>query len=312
MIRRNGGMRMTLRHMKIFSAVYRTGSVTKAAQELHLAQPSLSVAIRELESYYGVCLFERIGRRMHPTQSGETLYGYASHIVALFDDMEKQMRNWDSLGVLRVGASITIGTYILPALLHEYQMQTPELRIEATIERASGIEQRLIDNTVDIALLERQPEHAELLAVPFMQDELRPVVPCSSPLAEEAAVTLEQLAEYPFLMREKGSSVRSVLEACFALRQMSVHPVWESASTQAIVKAVGEGLGVAVLPQMLVERDAQEGAVRMLRFQEPLRRNLNIVYHRSKYLTRNMERFIELCRHSAAQPCIGEKGAQHT
>ena len=293
---------MTLRHMKIFSAVYRTGSVTKAAQELHLAQPSLSVAIRELESYYGVCLFERIGRRMHPTQSGETLYGYASHIVALFDDMEKQMRNWDSLGVLRVGASITIGTYILPALLHEYQMQTPELRIEATIERASGIEQRLIDNTVDIALLERQPE----------QDELRPVVPCSSPLAEGAAVTLEQLAEYPFLMREKGSSVRSVLEACFALRQMSVHPVWESASTQAIVKAVGEGLGVAVLPQMLVERDAQEGAVRMLRFQEPLRRNLNIVYHRSKYLTRNMERFIELCRHSAAQPCIGEKGAQHT
>ena len=120
--------------MKIFSAVYRTGSVTKAAQELHLAQPSLSVAIRELESYYGVCLFERIGRRMHPTQSGETLYGYASHIVALFDDMEKQMRNWDSLGVLRVGASITIGTYILPALLHEYQMQTPELRIEAQEE----------------------------------------------------------------------------------------------------------------------------------------------------------------------------------
>lgn len=286
---------MTLRHMKIFSAVYRTGSVTKAAQELHLAQPSLSVAIRELESYYGVCLFERIGRRMHPTQSGETLYGYASHIVALFDDMEKQMRNWDSLGVLRVGASITIGTYILPALLHEYQMQTPELRIEATIERASGIEQRLIDNTVDIALLERQPEHAELLVVPFMQDELRPVVPCSSPLAEEAAVTLEQLAEYPFLMREKGSAGREILDACFDMEQISVRPAWESSSTQAIVQGVAKGLGVAVLPDLLVRRDLEQGVVFRAWLLRPIHRKLNLIYHKSKYFSKSMTTFLELC-----------------
>ena len=114
---REGGKILTLRHMKIFTTVYRCGSVTRAAQELHLAQPSLSVAIRELEEHYGVRLFERTGRAISPTQAAGALYGYASHIVSLFDDMEKQMRNWDTLGVLRLGASVTIGTHILPDLI---------------------------------------------------------------------------------------------------------------------------------------------------------------------------------------------------
>ena len=85
---REGGKILTLRHMKIFTTVYRCGSVTRAAQELHLAQPSLSVAIRELEEHYGVRLFERTGRAISPTQAAGALYGYASHIVSLFDDME--------------------------------------------------------------------------------------------------------------------------------------------------------------------------------------------------------------------------------
>ena len=118
---REGGKILTLRHMKIFTTVYRCGSVTRAAQELHLAQPSLSVAIRELEEHYGVRLFERTGRAISPTQAAGALYGYASHIVSLFDDMEKQMRNWDTLGVLRLGASVTIGTHILPDLIRRYQ-----------------------------------------------------------------------------------------------------------------------------------------------------------------------------------------------
>ena len=123
---REGGKILTLRHMKIFTTVYRCGSVTRAAQELHLAQPSLSVAIRELEGHYGVRLFERTGRAISPTQAAGALYGYASHILSLFDDMEKQMRNWDTLGVLRLGASVTMGTHILPDLIRRYQAASSE------------------------------------------------------------------------------------------------------------------------------------------------------------------------------------------
>ncbi|MEI3131040.1 MAG: LysR family transcriptional regulator [Oscillospiraceae bacterium] len=153
--------------MKIFTTVYRCGSVTRAAQELHLAQPSLSVAIRELEEHYGVRLFERTGRAISPTQAAGALYGYASHIVSLFDDMEKQMRNWDTLGVLRLGASVTIGTHILPDLIRRYQARVPQLRIEALVEQSSGIERKLLDNEIDIGLIETQPEQPELLAIPF-------------------------------------------------------------------------------------------------------------------------------------------------
>ena len=237
---REGGKILTLRHMKIFTTVYRCGSVTRAAQELHLAQPSLSVAIRELEEHYGVRLFERTGRAISPTQAAGALYGYASHIVSLFDDMEKQMRNWDTLGVLRLGASVTIGTHILPDLIRRYQARVPQLRIEALVEQSSGIERKLLDNEIDIGLIETQPEQPELLAIPFLRDELCAIVPLGSALAQKTSVTLRELSEYPFLMREPGSAVRQILDASFSLLQITVHPVWQSASTQAIVSAVAE------------------------------------------------------------------------
>lgn len=292
---------MTLRHMKIFTTVYRCQSVTRAAQELHVAQPSLSVAIRELEEHYGVRLFERTGRNIIPTQAADALYSYAGHIVSLFDDMEKSMRNWDTLGVLRLGASITIGTHILPDLIRRYRAKMPELQIEAVVERSSGIERRLMDNEIDIGLLETQPEHPELLAVPFLRDELCAIVPPGSPLVAKETVTLQELAEHPFLMREPGSSVRQLLDACFSLLQLSVRPIWQSASTQAIVSAVGEGLGVSVLPRMLVARDAREEIVRMIPIDKPLQRELNIVYHKRKFLTQNMQDFIALCREPLAE-----------
>ena len=129
---------MTLRHIRIFVTVYQQNSVTKAAHELHLAQPSVSLAIRELEGYYGSHLFERIGRHIAPTESGDAFYRYALHIISLFDDMEKKMRNWDTFGTLRVGASITIGTHILPTLIRAYEEVSPDFTIEALVNKSAS------------------------------------------------------------------------------------------------------------------------------------------------------------------------------
>ena len=206
------------------------------------------------------------------------------------------MRNWDTLGAVRIGSTVTIGTYLLPALIRKFQAEFPELRVDVKVCKASQVEKSLLDNELDLGLMEAQPEHPDLCAVPFRQDELRAVVPPASALCERRSLTIQDLASYPFLMREPGSAGRKVLDAYLALHHMSIRPAWESVSTQAIVKAVAEGLGVAVLPQMLVERDAQEGNVVMLPFEEPLVRTLHIVYHRRKYLSSNMQRFIALCR----------------
>ncbi len=286
---------MTLRHMKIFVTVFQQGSITGAARELHLAQPSVSLAIKELENYYGLRLFERIGRHISPTEGSKEFYNYAIHIVSLFQEMEKKMKNWDAVGSIRIGTSITIGTHILPALTRRFQRKYPELRLEAFISKSSDIEQHLLNNSIDIGLIETQPEHPELTFTPFMEDTMCAIVPCHHPLAGQAEISLPQLAEYPFLMREHGSAGREILDAAFALKQISVRPVWESSSTQAIVRGVSEGVGVAVLPYLLVERDIEEGLVTMVSLTEPIRRNLNIIYHKSKYLTPNMLAFVEMC-----------------
>lgn len=111
---------MTLRHMKIFVSVYQNNGITRASEELHLAQPSVSLAIRELEDYYGIRLFDRISRRLYVTEQGKMFYDYALHIVSLFDEMELGIRNWEHMGTLRIGSSITIGNFLLPGLIKKF------------------------------------------------------------------------------------------------------------------------------------------------------------------------------------------------
>lgn len=287
---------MTLRHMKILVEVYRRNSVTKAAQALHLSQPSVSLALRELEDYYGVALFERVGHRISPTECGREFYGYAVHVVSLMDELEKRMRNWDAIGTVRIGATVTIGTYLLPALVRRYQAEFPALHVDVQVCPAGQVEQLVLDNRIDLGLIETQPEHEELAAVPFSRDELQAIVPPDSPLAGRGEVTIQELAQFPFLMREPGSAGRKALDGYLALHRLSVQPAWESVSTQALIKAVVEGLGVAVLPKLLIQQDVAAGNVVPLTLKEPLRRTLNIVYHKRKYLSESMQRFIALCR----------------
>ena len=206
------------------------------------------------------------------------------------------MKNWDAVGSIRIGTSITIGTHILPALTRRFQREYPKLHLEAIISKSSDIEQHILNNSIDIGLIETQPEHPELTFTPFMEDTMCAIVPCHHPLTRQTDVSLSQLAEYPFLMREHGSAGREILDAALSLQQISVRPVWESSSTQAIVRGVSEGIGVAVLPYLLVERDIREKLVTMVPLTEPIRRNLNIIYHKSKYLTPNMLAFIDLCQ----------------
>ena len=282
--------------MRIFVSVFQKNSITKAAQELHLAQPSVSLAVRELEEYYGIRLFDRIGRHIAPTECGKEFYEYAVHIVSLFNEMEKKMRNWDTFGTLRIGASITIGTHILPVLIRRYQEQFPDLTVEAKVSKSASVEDELIHSGIDLGLIETQPSHPDLRAVPFMTDSMCVITAPDHPLASAKSVSLTELSRFPFLMREKGSAGRELLDAAFSLQQITVSPRWESTSTQALVKAVAEGLGVSVLPYLLVKKDIEEGTVRQIPLDQPIRRNLNVIYHKSKFLTDNMRAFIDLCK----------------
>lgn len=177
------------------------------------------------------------------------------------------------------------------------------MEVRAQVRKSAEIEQMLLHNKIDLGLIETQPQSPELVAVPFQEDSLRAIVWPGHPLCGKTAVSLRALAQSPFLVREKGSAERNIVEACFAMEGLSLQPVWESASTQAIVKAVAAALGVSILPERLVARDVAEGVVETIPLEAPMHRTLNVLYHKNKYLTPNMRMFIALCEES------GQKGA---
>ena len=288
---------MTLRHMKVFVTVYQTENVTKAAQLLNLTQPVVTRTIQEIEKYYGVCLFERINRRLHVTEAGKTFYSYALHIIDSFDQMEKGMRNWDELGVLRVGATITLGNALLPKVMGDFQKAHPGLKLRAKISNGAALQQGLLDNELDFALIEGEIQDPDLNREPIAKDRLILILPPEDSRKNGKPLSIESLQDDHFLLREQGSMGRSLIDHVFAMHHISLQPMLESVSTQAIIRAVHEGLGISFLPENLVQAALDAGIVSTQKIQkEPFIRENYLVWHRCKYLTDSAKKMMALMR----------------
>ena len=292
---------MTLRHMRIFVAVCETGSVTAAAEKLYLSQPAVSLAIHELETHYGVRLFDRISRKLYRTAAGNRLLDYAVHISALFEEMEREIQNWDRLGALRIGSSITIGAALIPKAVSLYSQQYPDVEIKMVIDNSQIIERKVLANQVDFALLEGAVHDPNLIAEDFAHDQMVLVASPSHPLAAEPLpLSMEQLKHQRFLLRERGSGVRELFESVLLAHDISIEPTWESINAESIVEAVAQGLGVTVLPLSLVEKDVAGGRLVVLPVEGlDFHRKLKIVYHKNKYLSHSAQVFLDLCRQLA-------------
>ena len=145
---------MTIRHLRTFVIVFQKESITKASEILHVSQPSVSLAIQELENYYHIRLFDRIGKRLSITEQGKWLYDYALHIVSMFDEMETEVKTWNNKGTLRIGSSITIGNFILPQLIEEFQKRYREVEIKVSVCNTKTIEQYILNET-DLAAIQK-------------------------------------------------------------------------------------------------------------------------------------------------------------
>lgn len=271
---------MTIRHLEIFLQVYRLESITRAAESLHMTQPAVSVAIRELEKHYGVVLFERLGRRLFITQEGRSLYARAVHIVEAFREMEQGM---GKSGPLRVGSSVTLGNFLMPRAAKRWAEAHPECPLKVTVANGAALQQMLCDNLLDVAVIEGPVERPELEKRVFRRDRLVLVLPEGHPLAEQTQVSVETALGYPLLLREKGSAGRAMVDRVLERREQPVRIAWESIDTQALVQAVRAGLGVAFLPEELA---ATETGVVIRQTTERLfvRENV-LVWHRHKRLT---------------------------
>lgn len=291
---------MTLRHMRIFQKIYETQSVTRAAEALHMTQPAVTRALQELEKYYGLRLFERLNRRLTVTEAGRRMYDYALHLTETFDTMEKSLRDWERQGVLRVGASVSLGCSLLPQLARTFQEEHPGVEVRVRIANGELLRRDLLENRLDLALLEGEENGADLMLTPFAAGEMALIVPPGHPLARAGGATLAQAAAYPLLLRETGSATRRFLDQLLMSRGLAVQPVWESASTQALLSAVREGLGITLVPWALARQTVLRGeAERCPVTDAELIRRRYVAWHPSKYVTGTMRTFVNLCMEQA-------------
>ena len=287
---------MTLRHLKIFVNVCETGSTTATAEKMHIAQPSVSLAISELEDYYGIKLFDRIAKRLCITEAGKYFLQYARHIVGLFDDMEKEIKNFDAIGLIRIGASITIGNCLLPEYITRFKQKHPRMKVKVVIDNSEEIQEYVLSNRIDIGLIEGAVHSSYIVEHKFRDDELVMICGNNHPFAGKDDIDITELLKESFILREAGSAGREIFDSTMTSYGLKVEPDWESTSTQAIVKAVQANLGISVLPYLLVKdylerKEISRFHVKGVRFQ----RSFSVIYHKNKYLTDSAKDFIALC-----------------
>ena len=292
---------MTVRHMKIFKTVCEWGcSITKAAEKLNMTQPAVSLAVSELENYYGIKLFDRISRRLYLSEAGKMFLEYANTITLTFDDMEKRVRSWEKTGVVRVGASISIGAMLMPEYVKKFAAENPDTKVTVKINRSEELEALLFENKLDFALIEGIVHDQNLVYEDFMEDRLALVAAKGFPTD---TIKKEEIYAYDFLLREKGSGTREIFESTLTSVSCPLpEPAWESMSTAALINAAEAGLGVAVVPYRMAVERLKSGSIREIHIENiKFTRKYKLVYHKNKKLSTTDRKFIEICRNTETE-----------
>ena len=289
---------MTLRHLKIFVTVCQEGSITRAAEKLYIAQPSVSLSIKELEQYYGEPLFERLSRKLYITPFGSTIYDYAIRILNLYDEMDKNFNTFHRQKTIRIGCGTAIGSFYMPQLVSEFCSIHPDSQIYVTVNNASVIENMVTENTLDFAMMEGTT-HPHNLAQSLLQHN-RIIAICNKnhPLSSREEVTASDLVREHLLLREKNSPTRQAVDSFFYNNNLTVTPFWESMDAAALINAVKQNLGIAFIPSNhLISFNTESLAVLNVKDFHGSR-FVNLLHHKDKILTPLMQEFIEFCRNS--------------
>ena len=284
---------MKIRHLQIFLSVCdHENSVTQAAKALFMSQPSVTQAIHELEEYYKVRLFDRLSRRLYLTAAGEEFQSYARRLMGIYEDMENHFSIWDGTGVLRIGASMTWGTSLMPPIMHDFRKQHPTTHTRVIIQPSRFLQDKIMQNELDLALLETPVQNSALHADHLFSDRLCVITSADDELTENK-MTKEEFAKREFLLREPGSGSRDIFEQVMERSGLSVTPVWEAESTTALLNAVKQGMGITVLPRLLVQESVLEGRIKEVKVQDlDFRQDFYVVYHKDKLITRLIKDFI--------------------
>jgi DNA-binding transcriptional LysR family regulator len=289
-------MHLTLRQLQCFAAVAKNLSYTRAAEQLHLTQPAVSMQIRQLEQQAGLALTEQLGKQVHLTEAGEEVFRYSRSIlqqVTEMDDVLDKLKGFAG-GRLRI-AAISSADYFAPRLLGTFHDRFPDVNVSIDTTNQTSAVRQVVHNDVDMAIMGQPPEEARLEAIAFMDNPLIIVAPPGHRLAKRKRIALKTLEEETFLTRETGSGTRGAMERLFRQHKLKLTTGIELSSLSGIKEGVQAGLGLGLLPRGAVEVELMLGRLVELKITElPVARHWYVVLHKGKRLSLAAEEFKSL------------------
>lgn len=294
---------ITLHQLRVFEAVARHLSFTRAAGELHLSQPTVSVQVRELAAAVGLPLFEQIGRRVSLTEAGRELLTTTRALFETWDRFEMTVSDLQGLrrGALRVSA-VTTATYFVPRLLGPFSEAYPGIELALEVARRDEVVERLIANRDDLYIMGVPPTDLDIHAQPVLANPLVLVAANTHPLAKARHLSLARLTDEPFLVRELGSGTRMASERYFARHGFTARVRMELGSNEAIKQAVAGGFGIAVLSLHTLAMDPARSGLALLDVEGfPIERQWYAVYPKAKPLSLVARTFLDYLRRESVR-----------
>lgn len=270
--------------LKIFCTVVETKSFSKASEIIHLTQPAVSLQIQALEELYETKLFDRSSSTVTLTPAGEILYKYAKQILDLYAQAEKDIARLTGFikGSIRVGASTTIANYLLPTVISDFKKINKKVRFHLLIGNTKRIVDHLNNGVISFGLVEGDVTRFKLKTEKVLKDELVVIVSPEHPFSHKKAVSVREVVNEPFILREEGSGTRQVIENHLAKDGISVSDLNVVAilgGTEAIKEAVEDGIGISIVSKWAVRREVSRGTLRMIPLKEErLTRDFSLIH----------------------------------
>lgn len=284
--------------LKVFCTVAETRSFSKTSEIIHLTQPAVSLQIQALEEMYETKLFDRSSSKVTLTPAGEVLYKYAKEILALYASAEKVIGEMTGFvkGSITIGAGSTIGNYLLPGVISDFRKAHPKIKIHLFVANMQRVIELLNTGNINLGLIEGDVKRQKVVVEKLLSDELLLIVPSHHPWAKRKEVSIAELIEEPFILREAGSGTRQTIEKFLTrhgitLQNMKVSMVL--GSTQAIKEAVENGLGVSIISRWAARKESKYGTLNMLSFkEEKMVRNFSLITYKNSVSSHAIEEFL--------------------
>ena len=280
-------LNMTFRQLKVFESAARHLSYTRAAEELHLSQPGVSMQIKQLEDVAGLPLFEQIGKKMHLTAAGREIYAYSTSISHMLDEAEVVLDELKGLQSGRLAISVaTTASHFATRLLAAFSQRYKDVTISLDITNRASLREQLEANRPDLVIMGQPPEGVEVEAEAFMENPLVMIAPPEHPLASEKQIDLARFEDEQFVVRESGSGTRSAIERFFTEHRVSFHTGIEMSSNEAIKQAVEAGLGLGIVSIHTLELELETRRLQVLDVKGfPIQRHWYVIQRKGKRLS---------------------------